>query len=228
MSKSIVSGKKHLCENMSFVVREAFKKIRTNTIFALPQNNDCKVIGVTSAQPGEGKSTNAINLAYSFSELGKKVLLMDADMRRPSISEKLDLDFSVGLGDLLTDADEVKAAIIPYGKETDEVSFDIICGSVVNNQSELLSSPRFSLLLKTLTKVYDYIIIDLPPVDAVIDAVIVGKHTDGVIVVARENETSKKLFDYCIKQLEFPGVKILGLIFNASIDGVGEKYQYKY
>ena len=220
--------KQHLCENMSLVAHEAFKRMRTNAIIALPEGENCKVIGITSAQPGEGKSTSTINLAYSFSELDKKVLLIDADLRRPSIGTKLDLTGKVGFGDLLMSANDLSTAIVQYNTASGKDGFDVIFGKSVDNASELLSSPRFAYLLDVLKKVYDYILIDLPPVDAVIDAVIAGKHTDGMIIIARENETLQKQFDNCVKQLEFANIKILGLVFNGSLEGVKKGYKYKY
>ena len=220
--------KNHICENMSFAVHEAFKRMRTNTIIALPQNNDCKVVGITSAQPGEGKSTCAINLVYTFSELNKRVLLIDADLRRPSVGEKLALTGEIVFGDLLTTTNEISSAIAPYINNAGNACFDVISSKPVENTSELLSSPRFSALLEALSKAYDYIFIDLPPIGAVIDAVIVGRHTDGMIVISRENETPQKTFDNCIKQLEFAGIKILGLVFNGSLEGTDKKYQHKY
>lgn len=213
---------------MSFASHEAFKRLRTNTLLVLAQNDSCKVVGITSAQPGEGKSTCTINLAYSFSELGKKVLLIDADLHRPSIEEKLVLTGEIGFGDLLTSANEISSAIVPYINNTGDACFDVISSKPAENTSELLSSPRFSALLEALSKVYDFIFIDLPPIDAVIDAVIVGRHTDGIIIVARENETSKKQFDNCIKQLGLAGIKILGLVFNGSLEGADKKYQKRY
>lgn len=227
MLKSAVNESKHLCENMSFSAHEAYKRLRTNTILALPQK-DKNIIGITSAQPREGKSTSTINLAYSFAELGKKVLLIDADLHRPSVGEKLNLTWKFGLSSLLTDSNDISSAILHYKPGLNQVSFDIICDKTVENTSEILSSPRFPSLLRALINVYDYILIDLPPIDAVIDAVIVGKHTDGMIVIAKENETPKKQFDNCIRQLEFAGIKILGVVFNGSFEGVGKKYQYRY
>ena len=228
MSSKAMNGTKHLCENMSFASHEAIKKLRTNLGIVLPQSDGCKVIGITSAQPGEGKSVSSINLAYSFAELGRKILLIDADLHRPTIGEKLAMTGEIGFGDLLTSANEISSAVVPYVSSGGQTGFDVILTKPIENTSELLSSPRFSALLKALSEAYDYIFIDLPPIGAVIDAVIVGKHTDGMIVIARENETLKKQFDNCIKQLEFAGIKIFGLVFNGSMEGADKKYQRRY
>ena len=106
--KSISSGarrssrRENVCENLSFAAREAFKRLRTNLVMGFPENDQkCRLIGVTSAQPGDGKSTIAVNLSYSMAELGKKTLLIDADMRRSSIHDKLGIDKEPGLSELL-------------------------------------------------------------------------------------------------------------------------------
>ena len=220
----------HLCENMNFVAHEACKRMRTNILF-IPsslQNNDSRIIGITSAQPGDGKSTTIVNLAYCFAELGKTVLLIDADMRLPSISGKLGITMKTGIVDLLNNSDDISSALYHYKSITGDVHFDIVCGDVAENASELLSSPRFTALLDALRGAYDFILIDLPPVDAVVDALIVGKHTDGMIFVAIENWTLKKAFNNSIKQLETSKTKILGLVFNNSPEATGDKYKYRY
>ncbi len=219
----------YFCENMTFAAREAMKKLRTNTTLVLPKTDACKIIGVTSSQAGEGKSSTIINLAYSFAELGNKVLVVDSDLRRPSIADKLELTSEIGLGDLLTDNDDISSAIQRYQDSTGKAGFDLICGKgYFENASELLSSRRFTSLLNMLIKAYEYILIDLPPVSAVIDAVVVGKHTDGLIVVVRENKIPRKQFENCISQIEFANIKILGVVVNGSTSGAGKKYQYQY
>lgn len=232
MPRATVKGSKYLCENMTFAAREAIKKLRMNTMIAMPDNNSCKVIGITSTQPGEGKSSTIINLAYSFSEMGNKVLLLDADLRRPSVAEKLALGTDIGLAALLTDSNNVSAAIQHYTNSSGKGGFDVICGGeYCENASELLLSKRFTALLGTLKEAYEYILIDLPPVDAVIDAVAVGKHTDGMIVVVRENRIPKKQFDRCVSQLEYANIKVIGVAINGSSEGTGKKpynsYGYK-
>lgn len=228
MSEAIADAKKQfLCENLSFAAKEAYKKLRTNTLLVLPNDDACKVIGITSAQPSEGKSLTAINIAYTFSELGKRVLLVDADLRRPSINVKLGKTQSPGFSNLLTDTNAVGSVIQKYVSSDGVEHFDIIAGgNEPENPSELLSSARLKMLIEALRKVYDYVLLDLPPVGAVIDAVAVGKQTDGMIVVLRENNCPKKAFTSCVSQLEFAKINILGFVMNGSLEGVGKKYQY--
>lgn len=225
------SGKSRgqICENLSFAAKEAFKRLRANVIMAFPENDsDCKVIGVTSAQPGEGKSTVSLNLAYSFAELGKKVLLLDADMRRPSIHLKIGAAMTPGLSNLLSTSNAIAAAIRKYNSSKDATTFDMIPGGdVVQNPSELLSAKRMDTLLQTLASVYDYIVIDLPPVGAVVDAVTVSQKTDGMLVVIRENNIPRGVLSDCIDQLKHADVNILGFVVNGALEGAGKKYQYR-
>ena len=228
MAKKAVGDRDHLCENMNFAAREAYKKMRTNTIIALPQDDNCKIIGVTSAQPGEGKSTSSINIAYSFSELGKRILLVDADLHLPSIANKFGLSAEHGFDELLTVSNDITSAIQHYYDSDGNICFDFILGGILDNSSELLSSPRLSSLLNVLSKAYDYIFIDLPPLEALIDAVVVGKHADGMIVVTKENSTLKNAFDKCIEQLDYANIKILGVVVNGSHEGTKKSKYYSY
>ena len=226
------SGKKGkestvICDNMNFAAKEAYKRLRTNIIFSFPNEGKCRVVGVTSPQPGEGKTVTAINLTYSLSELGKKVLFVDADMRRSSVGRKLNITSTPGLSNLLVNMADISSVISKYTSPSG-VSFDIIPGGdVPPNPAELLGSERMSNLIDVLGGVYDYIIVDLPPVCAVVDAMAVSANLDGIIVVIREQHTPKNAIAYTIEQLKFSGVKILGLVVNGTLEGTGKKYSYK-
>ena len=137
-------SREQVCENLSFAAKEAFKRLRTNVMMSFDDGDAvCRVIGVTSAQPSEGKSTVSLNLAYSLSELGKRVLLVDADMRRPSINTKLGIKLSPGLSNLLGDTNSISSAIQKYYSSTSEAAFDVIPGGdIPQNPSELLNSRR--------------------------------------------------------------------------------------
>ena len=231
-SRSGKSGKRReapICENLSFAAKEAFKRLRTNLVMSFPrEDTSCQLIGVTSAQPSDGKSTVALNLAYSLAELEKKVLLIDADMRRSSIHEKAHIERAPGLSNLLADGSNISSAIRKYrGTGDDWTTFDIIPGGdIPHNPSELLNSNRMSSLLLALAKAYDYVIIDLPPVGAVVDAVSVSENIDGMIVVVRENACPRGLLADCMQQLDYAGVRILGFVMNGALEGSGKKYQY--
>lgn len=220
-------GGEPVCEHLSFAAREAFKRLRTNLVMAFPaEDTSCHLIGITSAQPSDGKSTVAINLAYSLAELGKRTLLIDADMRRSSIHVKAGIEREPGLSNLMTDSNSITAALRQYESATG-TSFSIIPGgSVPENPSELLNSKRMATLLETLSTAYEYIVIDLPPIGAVVDAVSVARAIDGMLVVIRENTCPKSLLADCMQQLDYASVNVLGFVVNGALEGSGKKYQY--
>ncbi|MBO4795222.1 MAG: CpsD/CapB family tyrosine-protein kinase, partial [Clostridia bacterium] len=116
-----------LCEHLSFAGKEAYKRLRTNLQFSFPEGeSECNVVGITSSQPSEGKSLTSINLAFSLAQLDKRVLLIDADMRRSSIDTKLDVDLKPGLSNLLTDVNSSGGTIKKYVPEDESVGFSII------------------------------------------------------------------------------------------------------
>lgn len=218
-----------ICEYMTYSGREAFKRLRTNTIIALGEDKEktCRVIGVTSAQPSEGKSTVSINLAFSIAELGKSVLLIDGDMRRPSIHNTVGERLSPGLSEVLTGKENLKNAMARYKSSVDETYFDmILSGDLPDKPSELLNSSRFKKFIEVVSTAYEYIIIDLPPVNAVVDAVNVSKCTDGLIVVIRENHCPRYVLDSCVEQLQYAKANILGFVMNGCVEGAGKHYQY--
>lgn len=221
-------SKQPLCENLSFAAKEAFKRLRTNLVMSFPQEDtSCHLIGVTSAQPSDGKSTIAINLAYTLSELGKKTLLIDADMRRSSIHEKAGVEKSPGLSNLMGSVNSISSAMRTYQSSNSHTSFNIIPGGdPVQNPSELLNSKRMTTLLQTLSTTYDYIVIDLPPIGAVADAVSIAREIDGMLVVIRENTCPRSLLADCMQQLNYAGANVLGFVVNGALEGSGKKYQY--
>lgn len=216
------------CENLSFASKEAFKRLRTNVVLRFPDGDDPgHVIGVTSSQPSEGKSTVSINLAYSLAELGKKVLLVDGDMRKSSIHVKLNLVKEPGLSDLMSGENSINSAIQKYESSKSSTSFDIIPGGTLpSNPSEILNSKRMGTFLQTLATAYDYVILDLPPVGVVTDAVAICSNTDGMIFVMRENYTSRGMLADCLSQLQEAKANILGFVVNGALEGVGKKYGY--
>lgn len=225
--KNFMSGnadKKTLHRNLEFTATEQYKLIRTNLDFTLPENERCPVIGVTSSMRGEGKSTTAVNLAYVFAEKGSKVLLIDADLRIPSIAKKLDIDSAPGLADLLkgkgAQITEFQTYLLP--------NWCILpSGDIPPNPSELLGSRRMEKLLDQLREIFDYIIIDLPPVNLVSDAVSISSLISGMIVVIREEYTEKKELERCFRQLKLSNVKVLGCVMNEAKSGGGSYKKYR-
>lgn len=215
------------CDEMTYGARESFKRLRTNISIAFEgEDTSCKVVGITSAQVNEGKSTASINLAYTLAEAGKRVLLIDCDLRRPSIHTKMDVPQNPGLADLLTTTNQVGPSVYRYTSPKG-VKFDVIpAGQPPQNPSELLSSERFEEVIRTLKGACDYIILDLPPVGAVIDAVAVSRTTDGMIVVIRENKCPRYILDDCMDQLKYAKARILGFVMNGISEGGAKRYKY--
>lgn len=234
MGKNQTAGK-HLAKEpgliggeVSFAAAEAYKLLRTKLQFSFADDNDCRVIGVSSALSGEGKSLSSINLAYTLSELGKKVVLVDCDMRRPTLGEKLGIRRQPGLSSYLTRQADLVNLIQPCGIKNSEKAFHVVtAGQIPPNPIELLSSQRMAAGIKTLRTYYDYVILDLPPVGEVSDAMAVAKETDGTLLVARQNYCNRVAFADTIRQFEFINAKILGVVINCATENTG-KYGKSY
>jgi len=212
-----------LCENSPFAVKEAYKTLRTNIAFALPDKG-AKVIAVTSANRMEGKTSTAINTALSFANVGKKVILLDCDMRIPTVATKLKLRARPGLSDYLIGDAELENCIRKYAGTTLQV---IPAGSIPADPTGLLDSAAFRTLLSGLKSHFDYIVIDFPPVNTVIDAAILSKEVDGYLLVVRHNETEFKQVFEMKKALLLANAKIIGFAYNDAPIATKSKY-YKY
>jgi capsular exopolysaccharide synthesis family protein len=195
----------------NFFIREAYKTLRTNVTFALADQEGCRVVVVTSAMQSEGQSFTASNLAISYAQADKKVLLIDCDLRRPKLDRLTGLSCPYGLTNLLLNPGLWDRAILHDEKLGADV---LLSGAIPPNPSELLGSKRMQALLESLRREYEYIILDTPPVNMVIDAAVVAPMSDGVIVVVRMNSTERGAVDYAVKQLEYSKAKILGLVLN--------------
>ena len=223
-----LSEKRIQNENSNFAVIEAYKIVRTNLIFALPEAVACKTILVTSSGAGEGKTTNSINLAITFAQTGAKVLLIDADLRKPKVNKYLKTSNRNGLSNFLCGMAKF-SEIIQEDREHN-IQF-ITAGKIPPNPAELLSSERMKVLLEQLPSIYDYIIIDAPPVLVVTDATVMSPYVDGVVLVVRRNSSLHKDVSLAINQLKVAGAKICGfLLTNTSTDSNNGKggYYYKY
>lgn len=220
--------RKTLHKNLEFTATEQYKLIRANLDFTLSENEKCPVIGVTSSMRGEGKSTTAVNLAYVFAEKGSKVLLIDADLRIPSIAKKLGIESSPGLADLLRGKG---AQVTEFKSHVLSNWFVLPSGEIPPNPSELLGSSRMENILGKLREMFDYIIIDLPPVNIVSDAISISSLISGMIVVIREDYTEKKELERCFRQLKLSNVNVLGCVMNETKSGsssYGKYKKYKY
>ncbi len=228
--KRIPSGDKEgsmVGANVSFAAMEAYKLMRTKLQFSFVDEQKCHVIGVCSAMAGEGKSVTSVNLAYSMAQLDKRVLLIDCDMRRPSLNIKLGLKKIPGLSNYLTRQVQEQEAIQKYGDE--EANFDVICaGRNPPNPIELLSSLRMKTILEEFREKYDYIILDLPPIEEVSDALVASKLVDGTLLVVRQNYCNTHALSGAVKQFDFVESRILGIVLNCSSDKGARYYKNRY
>ena len=217
-----------LSDETDFIVNEAYKTARTNVMFALSSEKGCKKIIVTSASPGEGKTTTCLNLAIAFAQTESKVLVIDGDLRKPRIYRHLGLSREDGLSDVLCGMITLEKAI----KHCEKQNLDCITsGQIPPNPAELLSSKEMEQLLAELAQRYDYIFIDTPPVTLVTEAAAMAKFVSGVIVVVRQNYTIQESIQRARTNLEFANAKILGYILNgieSSHYGYGGYRRYGY
>lgn len=211
--KNIIKSREGSAADVQFAVAESYKTIRANIQFLLARKEGCRVITVSSSMSGEGKTTNSINLAISFSQLGKKVLLIDADLRRPSIYKKLKIDNTDGLSGVLAGfASPVDATV------SINPNFSVLpSGTTPPNPSELLASREFEALIEKLKDSYDYIIIDTAPVGIVSDALSVGRISDGVLIVVKEKSTTYHDFERVVDALKLAEITLLGVVLNGSV-----------
>lgn len=219
-----------LCENLNFAAKEAFKRLRTNILFSFTNEKNCRIIGVSSSAPSDGKSLTALNLAYSLAQLGKRTLVIDCDMRRPSVHAKLGMNQTPGLSNLLTEINSLGTALQKYIPKDESKSFEVLsAGDIPPNPSELLNSRRMASMLEKLSAVYNYIILDLPPVGAVADAQSISQLADGIVLVVRENSCNSVILDDCLRQLQLAKANILGFVLNGSVQGASKSYsKYGY
>jgi len=202
-----------LADDTSFEIKEAYNSVRTNIMFSLPNDDKCKVIIITSPSPGEGKTTTAVNISITLALAGSKVLLVDADMRKPKIHTYMDVKNKTGLSGLLSNFTPLKEVV----NHSSKYYLDFITAGIIPpNPTELLSSEEAHKTINGLKDHYDYIIIDTPPVNVVTDAVTLSKLADGLIIVTRQNVTTHQSIARAISNLEFADAKILGFILNDS------------
>lgn len=208
-----------LTKDMPFVMQEAYKALRTNVMFSLP-GSDCKCIGITSASPHEGKSTTAVNMAISLAQIEKRVLLIDADMRIPTIAGKLPVKAVPGLSDFLVGQAKIEEAV----RSVEGFGIHVLpSGNVPPDPTGLLEAKQLEYLFSAVRKIYDYVIIDLPPVNAVPDAAILSRYVDGYLMVVREKQTEHRSINEALKQLQLAKANVLGFV---SIGGAVSKNKY--
>ncbi|QNF93459.1 polysaccharide biosynthesis tyrosine autokinase [Janibacter sp. YB324] len=202
---------------------EAIRRLRTNLMFVDVTTGRHSFV-VTSAMPGEGKTTTAVNLALAMADSGRRTLLVDADLRNPSVARALGMEGSVGLTTVLLGDAEVHDVIQTWGS----AGMDVLpSGQVPPNPSELLGSAPMEALLSSLVDEYDFVLVDSPPVVPVIDAVVVERLTGGLLMIVGIDRTKKKDLVAALKQLDTVGARVSGFARNF-VQGKGGEYRYGY
>ncbi|HZL01912.1 MAG TPA: polysaccharide biosynthesis tyrosine autokinase [Cellulomonas sp.] len=201
---------------------EAFRRLRTNLQFLDIADRPQSIV-VTSSVPGEGKSTTTINVAISLADAGSRVCLIDADLRRPSISKYMGLEGGVGLTTVLIGRATVEDVIQPWGNGYLHV---LPAGQIPPNPSELLGSQAMAALLEKLTTRYDIVLLDTAPLLPVTDAAILSKLTGGALVVVSADVLRRNQLTESIGALETVGARILGIVINKQVRTKSSSYAY--
>jgi capsular exopolysaccharide synthesis family protein len=202
---------------------EACRVIRTNLLFMSP-DEPFQALMVASADPREGKTTAAISLAITLAQSGKRVILVDTDLRRPRVHKAFGVRPPVGITSVLVNEATLDEAVM----ESEVPNLSLLpCGPVPPNPAELLHSQRFAELLKQMRGKYDRIVFDSPPIGAVTDALVIGPQVDGVILVVRCRKTLRARARVVLTQLRSLGARVAGVILN-DVDLHSEDSKYYY
>lgn len=203
------------------VAAESYRTLRTNIQYS-SFDKECKSIVITSSEPGEGKSTTAANLALSLAQGEKKVILIDCDLRKPSIHKKFKISNLTGLSDVLIGKEKLIQVLKKHGDNL----LLLTSGKIPPNPSEMLGSKAMKNLLKELRENFDYIIIDTPPVQAVTDSQVLSTEADGTLLVIKAEKTKKDSVHNSINLLRKVNANIIGTILNEVNNDNGNYYYY--
>ena len=204
---------------------EGLNQLKTNLAFC---GKDIKVITMTSSVMNEGKSSVSLSLSRTLAESGKKILMVDADLRKSVMAARYHIQgIDKGLSHYLTGQAEVEDII--YETEVEELCITV-AGPLSPDPTSILDSEQFEQFIEKVRDMFDYVIIDTPPLGVVIDAVIIGKYTDGAVIVIEQGVIKRKIVQDVIKQLKRGEVRIFGAVLNKVDERIGAygNYEYKY
>jgi len=215
---------------LPFSTAEAYKMLRTNLFMSFSEQGG-KVIGITSSDPNEGKTMTALNLAVSIVDAGKKVCFVEADLRLPAATRQVGGNpLGVGLTEVITGdvRSEISSGIdrVVVRKYFEGVDM-VFSGRIPPNPAELLGSDRMKRIISDLQKAYDYVIVDLPPINEVSDPIVVSPLLSGVILVVRHEVANQIGLKEAFRRLELAEVKVLGYVYNGSTNSVMGYKKYK-
>jgi len=211
-------------ENPKSPISESYRMLRSNLDFTSFDNNE-KVLMITSAGPSEGKSTTATNLAIVYAQSDKRILLVDADLRKPTVHQTFGRSNRSGLTNVLVGQADWKECLQP--SEVDNL-FILTSGPIPPNPSELLSSKRMKQFIEQVKDEFDIVLFDTPPSLAVTDAQVVAAYCSGVILVVDSGKTKKDALVKAKANLERASARILGIVLNNVSRGKGDSYYYYY
>lgn len=207
--------------NPMSVAAESYRTLRTNIQYS-SFDKPVKSIVVTSSEPGEGKSTTAANLAISFAKDGKRVIIIDCDLRKPVVHKEFGISNSVGLSEFLIGKVEFNKVVYKH-----ESGLHVMpSGTIPPNPAEMVASKAMEHLLNQLEDKYDYIILDAPPVNAVADPKILSTKVDGTILVVKYGYAKKEGVIEASKNLKVVNANIIGVVFNGEEQRRSGYYHY--
>ena len=204
------------------ITAEAYRVLRTNIQYS-SFDKEIKVIAMTSAEPGEGKSTTAGNIAIAFAQSEKKTIIIDCDLRKPSLHKKFKISNSGGLSDVLIGKGKLDDIVYRFNDKLDVLP----SGKIPPNPSEMLGSKTMERLLEVLKNKYDIVILDTAPLQAVTDAQILSTKVDGIILVVKAEATKRDSVLQAKNLLDKVGANILGTVLNG-VENSRRKYYYYY
>ncbi|MEG1142824.1 MAG: CpsD/CapB family tyrosine-protein kinase [Clostridia bacterium] len=204
------------------IAAERYRSLRTNLQYS-SFDKSYRVIVITSSEGGEGKTTTAGNLALCMAEEDKKVILIDCDLRKPNVHKRFKVSNIIGLSDVIIGKETIDSAGYVYKKNLTVLT----SGKIPPNPSEMLGSKAMTALLKELQEVFDYVILDTPPIQAVTDSQILSTKSDGVILVVKAETTKKESVQASINLLKKVNAHIIGTVLNG-VDTKRNKYHYYY
>lgn len=222
-------AKKILTQDSPFIVKEAYSSIRTNLLFT-QRGEKCPIFVVTSPTANNGKTLNSINLAVSFAQMGKKTLLIDSDMRNPTVHRMFSIPSQNGLSEILAGlTDNITVS------KTDIENLSVLtAGKIPPNPAELLASERMDKLLEFVKEHYDCVFIDTPPINIVTDATVFAEKTTGYVIVIKANTSDSNDVKTAVASLQHINGNILGFVLNDILPNnrknysYYKKYNYKY
>jgi capsular exopolysaccharide synthesis family protein len=210
--------------NARSFISERYRALRTNIQFA-NIDTPMRSILIGSSGPGEGKTTTAVNLAISFSDMGHKVCLVDTDLRKPKHHLLFEINEAPGLTDVILNNAELTSVI----QTTSVKNLHVITGGAdAHNHTEIFSSMRMNFLMNELEKKFDMVIYDTPPILLLTDSIILASRVDGVVIVAKYGTTQKQYLQNAIASLNTVRANVIGIVLNEFMYEKRGYYEYAY